>query len=231
MKKTLYVVLLAAAAALPAYSRDVDWGMLLDAGIAGNYTDADSDGNAHMIPFNFLAEMGGGFYVGRFFMRVFVDIGAAVAGEVKIADQKFSIRDDIEDYSFKVGAELGAKAIIHQFFNLEIPIGWSYNYAEFQKPKSLDLSKTEFSSFEKFCFLSHTLYSGLNFLFEINDYFSLMFFARTGFPISQEFMFVGLKESPGNSPPKNDAKIFEVTAGLIFRVKLFGYSGIISTIF
>ena len=102
VKKILYVVILVAAAAQSAYSRDVDWGMLLDLGLVGNYEDAESEGNAHMIPFNLLVEMGGGFYISRFFMRAYVDIGAAVSGDVKIGDQTFSIRDHIDDYSFKV---------------------------------------------------------------------------------------------------------------------------------
>jgi hypothetical protein len=231
VKKKLYVALLALITAWPAYSRDVDWGMHLDVGIAGNYEDADSEGNAHMVPLNALVELGGGFYIGMFSARVFIDLGSAISGEVKIADQTFSIRDQIDDFSFKVGAELGIRAINLKMFKLDVPIGWSYNYSEFQKPKSLDLSKTEFSSFEKFCFLSHTLYTGLNFSANLNDYFTLMVFARTGIPINQNFMFVGLKESSSNSTPSSSAKIFEITGGLIFRIKLFGYSGIISTIF
>ena len=214
-----------------ASSRDIDWGMQLDVGLAGNYEDAYSKGNAHMIPLNLLAEVGGGFYVSRFSMRGYVDIGTAVRGEVEIGEQTFTLKDHIEDYIFKVGAEFGIKIIDTSFFGFGIPIGWSFNYSEFKKPDGLDLAKSNMSDYEMFCFLSHTIYSGLNFSFEISDYFSLLLFARSGLPVSQYFTFIGLKDASANNTAEYKAEIFEVTFGLIFRIKLFGYSGIISTIF
>lgn len=235
MKKILYMVLLVAAGgtatAQKAPSRDLDWGMLLDLGVAGNYEDAFSKDTVHMKAVSILAEIGSGIYIERFFIRGYTSIGGAVSGDAEIFGRPFSIKDSITSFNLKAGAEFSANIINGKTFGFGIPIGYSFNFTEYKMPSMIDLHIFSIPNDEIFWFVYQTIYSGINISLTFGDFFSFIIFARAGYPIFQDFEYAGVNTSNNKEPAKHKAEIYGLTAGILFRLKLFGRLALVPALF
>ncbi|MDR1469358.1 MAG: hypothetical protein LBT00_08710 [Spirochaetaceae bacterium] len=180
-----------AAKTPPAHRDEFDWeewqhGFFLDAGVLGNYEDADPPEGLRIETTFLLLEIGGGYDFGCVTVRLYGDFGFPLSGNVYWADGVTYVEESLDTSNGKFGMEAAFKIIDTRSFDFLLPLGLVFSKTVYtQKNPSYTQSGHAFD--RKWIYEYTTVTAGLDFTIRLNNHLKLRVISRAAYPLESNY--------------------------------------------
>ncbi|MDR2632403.1 MAG: hypothetical protein LBC51_02105 [Treponema sp.] len=200
-------------------------GFFLDAGVLGNYENADASEGLRIETGFLLFEIGGGYDFGRITARLYGNFGIPLDGIAYFTDGERYVKDYMDVSNMKFGIEGAFKLLDTPRFDLLLPLGVVFSGTEYTK-KNPAYTRNNHAYDRKWLYEYTSIVSGLDFTIQVFTHLKLCILSSIGFPLVRNATYkevlhgnvVWSETGSSTYSVKENADIFTFSAGLGVRV-------------